>query len=135
MTGDELSIDIDVVSAAQIVNTVSTAFANQACVMPGDLGMSQNDRIIRAAPDGDFRVAEFDRMHRRQFFLRYRAAIVVGNCHKGAILIANTEDVAVLQSLAKRFVAPDLASLIEQTVQRVLALRVRVDKDKLVALA
>jgi hypothetical protein len=74
-------------------------------------------------------------VHWRQFFLRYRATIVVGEGHKGTVLIANTENVAVLQCLAERFVTPDLASVIEQTIQRFLALRVRVNKDKLVALA
>lgn len=96
--------------------------------------MSQYNRIIWTASDGDFGGAEFDWVHWRQFFLRYRAAIVVGKGHKGTVLIANTENIAMLQCLAERFVAPDFASVIEQTIQSFPALRVRVDKNKLVAL-
>src|SRR5712691_7687802 len=132
--GNQLSIDVDVVGTSQIVNTIGAALAKQACMMRGYLRVGQHNGIICIASDGDFRSAEFDRTHRWQVFL-YSSPIAVGERHERTALLANTENIAMLQRLAERFITPDLASLIEQTIQCGLAFRMRVDKDELVALA
>ena len=85
--------------------------------------------------DGDFGAIEFDGVHRRQFFLRHLATIMEGQRDEGAVLVANAENIAVFQRLAEHFIAPDLTPLVEQAVQRGVALRVWVDQDELVALA
>src|SRR5256885_15356757 len=65
----------------------------------------------------------------------HATSIVVGQRHKRAVLIANAKYVPVCQYLAEVFISPNLAPLVQQPIQRLLALWMRVNQHERVSLA
>src|SRR5690348_5675952 len=97
--------------------------------------MRQHNGVIRFAPDGDFSSAKPDRLHSRHGLDRRAAAIVKGQRNQFALLVANTEQIAVDQRFLKGFFAANLAPLIEQPVRCAGLAGMRVNQGERVPLA
>ena len=69
--------------------------------------------------------------------MRCAGSIVKGERDERAIFITDAEDVAVGQCLAELLIAPNFTALVQEAIECLLPLigRVRMDKDKLIALA
>src|SRR5205807_6763596 len=93
--------------------------------------------VVLYSSNGDFAVGQPDWLYRRQNILLSAGPIVIGERDECAIFITDAEDVAVRQRLAEWLITPDFATLVQQAVERSLPLigRVRMDEDKLIALA
>src|SRR5579884_2889831 len=96
--------------------------------------MIQDEHIVRQAADADHGRAQRNGMNLWQDLLRGAAAIVEGQRDQCTMLVTDTEDVAARERFAERFVAGDMAALIEQTVEGAAARRVRMDDEGLIAL-
>ena len=64
----------------------------------------------------------------------HATSIIVGQRHKRAVLIANAKYVPLCQHLAEVFISSNLASLVQQSIQRLLALWMRVNQHERVSL-
>src|SRR5689334_12918240 len=74
-------------------------------------------------------------MNLRYDLLRAAAAIVVAEGDKGAILIADTEDIAACQHMAKWLIASIRMTLIGNAVEGLAPFGMGVNEDELVAFA
>src|SRR6266566_5320902 len=136
MTCGEFRVDVDMIGTVQIEDAVGPAFAYQARMMRGNLGMREDDLVVGFSPDGDFSAGQFDGLHRREHILLSAGPITVGERDEGAIFIAYAEDITVRQGLVELLIAADFTTLVQKAIERPLPLigRVRVDEDKLIAL-
>src|SRR2546421_7225116 len=64
----------------------------------------------------------------------HATSIIVGQRHKRAVLIANTKYIPLCQHLAEVFISSNLTPLVQQSIQRLLALWMRVNQHERVSL-
>ena len=128
LIGDDLGVDIEVIGAAKVMDAVAALFPCQASMITRNLGMGQDHRVIRHPSNGNFGIIQCNWTYRRQHILPGSTPIMVGKRNQRVIFIPNTKEVSALQYFAKRLIAADLVTLIEQSVECLLPLRMRMDK-------
>ena len=92
--GYALSVDIDVVGAAEIDDAIPALHLFQTRVMTRNLGMGENYGVIPVASNGDDGRVERDWTHLGRRFLDRAGTIVKGEGDKCAIFVAYAKDIA-----------------------------------------
>src|SRR5437660_1485308 len=105
MVGHTMGVDIHMIGAALIDDTVASLDLFQASVVRRNLGMVEYNGIIIHAAQSDNRSAKRDRMNLRYDFLRYSAAIIVAEGDKGTNLVANTENIPARQDMTEGLIS------------------------------
>ena len=96
MVRGQLGVDVDMIGAVQVEDAIGAPLAYHACVMSGDLWMSQHDCVIRPASDAEFGITQSNWAHRGQYFLLSSRPIIENKRDKRAVLVTDTENVPAI---------------------------------------